>query len=180
MRQSRYNVVIERGDRVWVYNGVSGMQRSLSKIEWDRVADFLDGDEKRPPSRETLHDLALGRMVVNDDLDEVALLERRYRRGTTDRSSFALTVVTSLGCNFDCPYCYQVKPTAILDAETQALLLDVLDAQLPTLDHFHVTWFGGEPLLAKGVIYQLSEAFLDRTRRAGRPTRPTSSPTAIC
>ena len=166
MRHSRYNVVVERGDRVWVYNGLSGMQRSLPTDEWREVCQFLNGDGARG-STEVLRDLTLGRMLVNDDLDEVELLERRYRHGSTDRSSFALTIVTSLGCNFDCPYCYQVKPTAILDEETQALLLEVLDEQLPTIERFHVTWFGGEPLLGKGVIYDLSEAFLARTQAAG-------------
>ena len=85
----------------------------------------MEGDDTSPPAREVLHDLALGRMVVNDDLDEVGLLERRYREGTSDRSSFALTIVTSLGCNFDCPYCYQVKPTEILSDEVQGLLVQV-------------------------------------------------------
>ena len=56
--------------------------------------------------------------------------------------------MTSLGCNFDCPYCYQVKPRAILDDETVGLLVEVLEEQLPSITQFQVTWFGGEPLLA--------------------------------
>ena len=79
-----------------------------------------------------------------------------------DRTSFALTIVTSLGCNFDCPYCFQVKPRAILDDETVGLLVEVLDEQLPTIRQFHVTWFGGEPLLATDRIYHLSDAFIER------------------
>ena len=87
--------------------------------------------------------------------------------------------MTSLGCNFDCPYCFENKPAAILDEETERLLLDVLDAQLPTIRRFHVTWYGGEPLLGQDRIDRLSEAFLERTaaaRGAGTPRR--SSPTA--
>ncbi len=70
--------------------------------------------------------------------------------------------MTSLGCNFDCPYCFQVKPRAILDDETVGLLVEVLEAQLPTIRQFHVTWFGGEPLLATDRIYHLSDAFIER------------------
>jgi uncharacterized protein len=165
LRESRYNVVVERDDHVWVYNGLSGQVMSLSADDWAATHEFLAGSESFP-AVELLRDLTLGRMIVNADLDEVELLERRYRDEAADRSSFGLTIVTSLGCNFDCPYCYQVKPRAVLDDQTQALLLDVLDEQLPNITTFHVTWFGGEPLLATERLFELSEAFLSRTREA--------------
>jgi uncharacterized protein len=166
LRQSHYNVVVERAGRVWVYNGLSGQAMSLSVDEWSATCEFLAGSETFP-TVELLRDLTLGRMIVNQDLDELELLERRYRDETADHSSFGLTIVTSLGCNFDCPYCYQVKPRAVLDDETQRLLLEVLDEQLPNIKTFQVTWFGGEPLLATERLFELSEEFLRRTEDAG-------------
>ena len=161
LRLSRYDVVVERGDKVWVHNGLSGRIVAVATDEWREIGRFLAGESSRA-STEILRELTVARMIVGGDLDEVALLERRYRAGTADRSSFALTIVTSLGCNFDCPYCFQVKPKAILDDETVALLVEVLDEQLPTIQQFHVTWFGGEPLLATGRIYGLSAEFIAR------------------
>jgi uncharacterized protein len=166
LRESRYNVVLERGDYVWIFNTLSGRVINLSVPDWEATRRFLSGAETYP-AVELLHDLTLGRMIVNDDLDELDVLERRYRKATGDRTSFALTIVTSLGCNFDCPYCYQVKPRAILDEETQQLLLDVLDEQLATIETFGVTWFGGEPLLATDRIYSLSREFIERCDAAG-------------
>jgi uncharacterized protein len=166
LRESRYNVVFEQHDRAWVYNGLSGKVMSLSADEWVATREFLAGSE-RFPAVELLRDLTLGRMLVKDDLDEVELLERRYRAGTGDRTSFALTIVTSLGCNFDCPYCFQVKPRAILDDETVGLLVEVLEEQLPAIAQFQVTWFGGEPLLATDRIDDLSQAFIERCDAAG-------------
>jgi len=166
LRESRYNVVHQHHDRTWIYNGLSGQVMSLSAGEWAATREFLAGSESFP-AVELLRDLTLGRMLVKDDLDEVGLLERRYRAGTGDRTSFALTIVTSLGCNFDCPYCYQVKPRAILDDETVGLLVDVLEEQLPSIKEFQVTWFGGEPLLATDRIDDLSDAFIERCDAAG-------------
>lgn len=166
MRQSRYNVVVERDDRTWIHNGLSGQVVAMDSAVWSGVLAFLEGDDSQPPPADTLRDLTLARMLVDDDADELGVLERRYRAGTTDRSSFALTIVTSLGCNFDCPYCFEDKPAAILDRETEQLLLEVLDAQLGTIERFHVTWYGGEPLLARDRIDSLSEAFLARTTAA--------------
>ena len=167
MRQSRYNVVVGRGERTWIHNGLSGQVVEVDTGVWQDALAFLSGDHGRLPAVETLRDLTRARMLVSDDTDEVATLERRYRTGTADRSSFALTIVSSLGCNFDCPYCFENKPAALLDEETERLLLEVLDAQLPTIERFHVTWYGGEPLLAQDRIDRLSEAFIERTAAAG-------------
>ena len=166
LRQSRYNVVVTRSDRVWIYNSLSGSTLSVSGDDWLDAQRFLAGESVSAPPVEVLRDLTLGRMIVNGDLDELEVLERRFRTGTGDRSRFVLTIVTSLGCNFDCPYCYQVKPRAILDDETVGLLVDVLEEQLTTIRRFHVTWFGGEPLLATDRIHELSDAFIERCDRA--------------
>jgi uncharacterized protein len=167
VRQSRYNVVLDRGELTWVHNGLSGQVVSLRSQDWADALAFLDGDHDRMPAVETLRDLTVARMFVNDDTDELGILEKRFREGTTSRSTFELTIVTSLGCNFDCPYCFENKAPAILDAETEELLLEVVDAQLETIEHLEVTWYGGEPLLAQDRIDRLSEAFIERTRAAG-------------
>jgi uncharacterized protein len=167
MRQSQYNVVVERDERTWIHNGVSGQVFAVESDEWTKVLSFLEGSDARMPEVETLRDLTVARMLVNEDADELAVLERRYRTSTADRSSFGLTIVTSLGCNFDCPYCFENKPTALLDEETERLLLQVLDTQLETIKRFYVTWYGGEPLLGQDRIDRLSEAFIERTHAAG-------------
>jgi uncharacterized protein len=79
----------------------------------------------------------------------------------------ALTLVTSLGCNFDCPYCFEEKHPSIMDGEVQGLVLGLLDDQLAHIESFHVTWFGGEPLLGKRPLLALSDAFIERCDRAG-------------
>jgi uncharacterized protein len=139
----------------------------VSPEEWAAVEHFLSGETGPSTALETLRDLTVARMLVNDDLEELEVLERRFRAGTGDRTAFGLTIVTSLGCNFDCPYCFQVKPRAILDDETLGLLVEVLEEQLPNLRQFHVTWFGGEPLLATDRIDELSGAFTERCDAAG-------------
>src|SRR3954451_7723760 len=162
MRQSRYNVVVLRPDRVWIYDDLSGSNVSLGQPEGVDVERCLANEWHASPPLDALRHLTVGRMIVHDDLDEIEVLERRFRAGTGDRTSFALTIVTSLGCNFDCLYCFQVKPRAILDDETVGLLVEVLEEQLPTIERFQVTWFGGEPLLATDRIDELSDAFISR------------------
>jgi uncharacterized protein len=166
LRLSRYDVVVERGDKVWVHNGLSGAVVSVGAEEWRQVGRFVAGESDRA-SLQVLRDLTANRMLVSDEVDELAVLESRYRTGTADRSSLGLTIVTSLGCNFDCPYCFENKPPSMLSAETERLLVEVVDAQLPTIERFDVTWYGGEPLLAQDRIDRLSEVFLERSSACG-------------
>jgi uncharacterized protein len=167
MKQSRYNVWTRRGGRRWVYNGVSGKLVAIPDEDWSAIAAFIDGDDSGSPNPRILRDLVLGRMLVQDDHDELASLESKYRASREDRNAFALTIVTSLGCNFDCPYCYQAKHPSLLSDETQALILDVVDAQLPSIERFDVTWFGGEPLLGKDALLRLSDVFIARSAAYG-------------
>ncbi|MGW4561044.1 radical SAM protein [Streptomyces sp. NPDC004561] len=128
---------------------------------------FMAGDTEAdcPPS--LLANLIAGLMVVRDDADELQGLENRYHASRNNSAHFALTVVTSLGCNFSCPYCFEEKYPSLLHEDVQEQILGVLNAQLPHIKSFQVTWFGGEPLLGKRSLLQLSDAFIDRCDAAG-------------
>jgi uncharacterized protein len=166
MKQSRYNIWVERGDAHYVFNGVSGALLRATKDSYDALERFLEGDNETKCSPKLLEQLARGRMLIPDDADELALLARRYEVSRHDDSYFALTIVTSLGCNFDCPYCFEAKHPSIMDDKVQQAVLQVLDDQLPKIRRFRVTWFGGEPLVGKKPLLALSDAFIERCDRA--------------
>ncbi len=118
-------------------------------------------------SVDLLERMAHGRMLVADDTDEIDLLARRYELTRDDTSRFALTIVTSLGCNFDCPYCFEAKHPSIMHDDVIDAVLAALDDQLPRISSFHATWFGGEPLVGKLPLLALSDAFIARCEAAG-------------
>lgn len=75
-------------------------------------------------------------MLIPVGLDELKMLEMRYGATRFGTRRFALTIVTSLGCNFDCPYCLEAKHPSIMNAEVQAAVLQVLEDKLPTISSF--------------------------------------------
>ncbi|MGH2600560.1 MAG: radical SAM protein, partial [Dehalococcoidia bacterium] len=139
----------------------------LPAAEQAALPGFLADEPGAAPSPKTLEQLALGRMLIPDTADELAVLQGRYEASRWDTTSFALTIVTSLGCNFDCPYCFEAKHPSILSPEVEAAVLAVLDDQLPRIQRFSVSWFGGEPLVGKRPLLSLSDAFIARCDRAG-------------
>jgi uncharacterized protein len=161
MKASGYNVWVERNGSSYVYNGVSGGLLRMSHDDRAAVTRVLDHDA-RDCSPQLLERMAIGRMIVPDDTDEIDLLGMRYHATRYDTSRFALTMVTSLGCNFDCPYCFEAKHPSIMGDDVMAAVLDLLDSQLPRISSFDVTWFGGEPLVGKRALIALSDEFIAR------------------
>jgi uncharacterized protein len=146
----------------YVYNGMTGALLRLPPGGKGAVERVVDDTTATGCSPAVLQKLAHGRMLVADDADEIGLLATRYALTRNDTSHFALTIVTSLGCNFDCPYCFEDKHPSIMGPKVRAAVLAALDDQLPRVRTFHVTWFGGEPLVGKKSLLELSDAFIAR------------------
>ncbi len=161
-RESRYNIWAERGSTMYVYNGVSGGLLAMSKSEYDGLQAVLSGDHEARFSDDLLAKMPAGRMLVSD------FLAKRYALSRHNRELFGLTLVPSLGCNFDCPYCFEDKQPSVMDDDVQAALLAVVDYQIGRgISALKVTWYGGEPLVGRRPLFALSAALIERCDRAG-------------
>jgi uncharacterized protein len=167
MRESRYNIWVEHAGAEYVFNGVSGALLKTPAGTRQSLADIDQGSTIGRPPVAVMERMAHGRMLVPDDLDELAMLSTRYAVTRDDPRRFGLTLVTSLGCNFDCPYCFEDKHPSIMSADVQDAVLALVDQKLPTLDSITVTWFGGEPLLGRRVIRNLGRQLIERCDAAG-------------
>jgi uncharacterized protein len=167
-RESRYNIWTERGSRMFVYNGVSGGLLAMSKSDYDDLRAVLGGDDEARFSEELLGKMLGGRMLVSEDFDELDFLATRYAFSRYNRQVFGLTLVPSLGCNFDCPYCFEDKHPSVMDDDVQASLLAVVDDQIGRgITGLRVTWYGGEPLVGRRPLFAMSESLIERCDRAG-------------
>lgn len=162
MKESSYNVWLEREGALYVFNGVSGALLQLPKSEYEGIQALIAGAEQPTCTAQVVEQLIRGSMLIPSDFDELSLLANRYQFSRHNTDHFALTIVTSLGCNFDCPYCFEAKHPSIMNDEVQRAVLDVLDAKLNQLSSFSVSWFGGEPLVAKGALLSLADQFITR------------------
>lgn len=73
---------------------------------------------------------------------------------------FHLILYPTEQCNFRCVYCYEdfeigKMPTWLVDA-TNTLIAK----RIPDLDRLSLSWFGGEPLLAKDIVFEMAEKAL--------------------
>jgi uncharacterized protein len=63
-------------------------------------------------------------------------------------------------CNFRCTYCYEDYKIGRMKPEIVSGIKNLLHHRYKTLKLLEVSWFGGEPLLAKDVIFEISETIL--------------------
>ncbi len=160
MRESRYNTWAEVDDAAFVHNGVSGELVQMSREERAHVAAFLAGSSLPAASAELLERLVRARVVTADDVDELAVLEHRYSSSRRDTSTLGFTLITSLGCNFDCPYCYEEKHPSLMRPEVCDQVVRIAEESAPRLRSLGVTWLGGEPLLGLAQLLSVSDRLI--------------------
>ena len=167
MKESRYNIWVDDGPRSYVYNGISGRIVAVPTAQREPIARFITGDDEVPADPALMRAMAAANMIVPDGVDELTLLKERYDRTRRNADRFHLTVVTSLGCNFDCPYCFEAKHPSLLDDDVQERLLRLVDRKLPAARMLSVLWYGGEPLVGLPALLSLSDHLLARAAAAG-------------
>ncbi|ACC85198.1 radical SAM protein [Nostoc punctiforme] len=68
-----------------------------------------------------------------------------------------LIILPTEQCNFRCTYCYEDFSIGRMQPETIAGIKAILDKRCPNLSYLNLAWFGGEPLVAKNIVLDISE-----------------------
>ncbi|WP_121061902.1 radical SAM protein [Chachezhania antarctica] len=94
------------------------------------------------------------------ETDETQVVRAAYDALRHNDSHMMITVAPTLSCNFGCRYCFQGTdkpltrmPPSVREA-TDAFILRELERR----KSFHLTWYGGEPLMDQDAIWDISDA----------------------
>ena len=162
MKLSRYNFLKQFDEVTIFFNAVTCALAVVDENFLRVVEDVKKNsyDETKYDSQ-LISDMKISGCLVEDDVDELERLEFFRNISKYDMTKLGLTIAPTLDCNFRCKYCFETHPKGIMSAETQAALIEFVKKRLEVAKSFSVTWYGGEPLLAKDIIYSLSEKFLE-------------------
>jgi uncharacterized protein len=69
-------------------------------------------------------------------------------------------------CNFRCTYCYEDFKIGRMRPNIVAAVKRLIERRVPSLHTLEISWFGGEPLLVKPVICEISQHILDVKERS--------------
>jgi len=148
------------GHRALAHNTLSGATALLAQ---DELAILQNTSEaiRAPLSR--FKDLLDAGFLIYDEVDELNALRREFERQRLDANGMILSIAPTLNCNFGCDYCYQGanKPVTKMSDAVQDAIVRLVEDHAPKLKRLHVAWYGGEPLLAQGIVESLSDRLIE-------------------
>jgi len=164
-RASRYNLAarIPDSEKIAVANLFRGTCSVCSPIEMFLLDEVESLDEHHP----ILDRFRERGLIVN--FDELQALSAMARMGCAGGSHVSLTLCPTMGCNFDCPYCFENHRPGRMSPETQDDVAALAERMLKAsgAKRLSVTWFGGEPLLMPDIIESLSARLMALAKQQG-------------
>lgn len=168
-RVSRYNLAarIPDSDKVAVANLYRGTCGAYTPVEL-YLLDEVESLDENHPILKRFRDRGL---IVN--FDELAALNAQARAACASNFEVGLTICPTLGCNFDCPYCFENHHPGRMSQQTQDDVIALAERMMKAsgAKKLDVSWYGGEPLLAPDLIEALSGRLMALAERQGAEYR---------
>lgn len=162
---SRYNLFasVPDSNMTAIANLFRGTCAEYTPIECYLLSVLEELDEHHP----IIERFAKRGIIAN--FDERAALEAKGRAACAGVRRVGITICPTMGCNFDCPYCFESHGTGKMSPEVQDDVVALAERMLEAsgAQRMHISWFGGEPLLAPDIIESLSERLIALAEQRG-------------
>ncbi|MBU7046941.1 MAG: radical SAM protein [Theionarchaea archaeon] len=168
MKESIYNVYLidEKEKKGLVYNT---MHRSIVQID-DEVYTLVRNDSIDKIDDDVLEVLKSGKIVVDDNLNELDMLKIIFNRAKFNAVSAGFTIIPTHACNLACEYCYQGHGDVLsntMNEETMKRAIEFIKKSVMGRRSLGVNFYGGEPLLFPDKIFEILEELKSFTDEHG-------------
>lgn len=171
---SKFNKMVWDGDELLVVNTLYGkrikfkqdhnIKDVMGKLAAERIDDKEAADDEEDKLFGYLKDNKyLVRVTENEDY-HAELLRGDY----VLNGRLSITIMPTEQCNFRCKYCYESFQHGKMSRELQDAIIKFVAHNITKYSSVDLSWYGGEPLLAKDIIEYISEKVLEICRRTKR------------
>lgn len=168
-KKSFYNfeLMSAEDDRIMLYNSRTnafGIMDEDTKKVYDSVDEIDSNALENTSLKEKLNTLLNHGYIIPDEVNELDVLKLRTRIEKFNTDSLSFTIAPTMDCNMACPYCYEAgSAQSYMNESVQEVLYDFVIKSLEKCNskRLGITWYGGEPLLAKDAILNLSKKFIE-------------------
>ena len=157
-RASKYNLFakIPGTDKIAGVNLYKGICGEYTPPEMYLLSEI----ENLPEDHPIIERFIKRGLITNHDEREALIAAGRLSSRTADK--VCITICPTMGCNFDCPYCFEDHRPGRMSEKVQDDVAALTERMLNATGakSLVIIWFGGEPLLMPDIIESLSERLM--------------------
>jgi uncharacterized protein len=155
---SQYNLIMKNtNNETLLYNSLSKKCIKISQEHSKEIIELLEGKRDINPNSPYFNELYDMGYIVNYTVDEVELVDYQYYKMAYSDELMELTIVPTNACNFNCIYCYQKNGKDFMTNEVKEKILKFIERNIYRYKRLYVNWFGGEALLLKDTVLEMTE-----------------------
>lgn len=165
-KASIFNTVFSENERLLLFNS-----RSKRYLKTERYVGLVKEVLENPdhfmenPVFSKLKDAG---MLVEDTYDESQSFDF-WKNDYIYNPQLHICILPTEQCNLRCTYCYEDFQNGAMTQATQDAFILWLKRNLKNYTSLRIEWFGGEPLVAKDIIFNLSERIIAICHQARKP-----------
>lgn len=162
LKLSKYHYLFEKGGNYFFYAPLSNSFAELDKSVYEKLLSAQkDNGFLKTLDDEVCNQLHKMKVIDVDERLEINKIKSNRLLQRYNPHKLLLTINPTLACNFACPYCFESTHANLFmnDYVEDAILMFI--QKYKSVTQLHVTWFGGEPLLAFDRIKSLSQRILN-------------------
>jgi uncharacterized protein len=169
IKTSRYNhfVPLENGNRL-AFNALTCGLAEMDPPTYRQYCDLIAiGETDGENHNDLTAQLKTGGFVIPEDYDELDAIRAGHFRTRFGGRGLGLTIIPTSICNFACDYCYESRELhsripeegGMMSEQICSRIVKLCEKQIEPNSGLNITWYGGEPLLARPIIDRLSTQF---------------------
>ena len=144
MKKSFYNFEFpfqEGSSQTIFYNSRTNALALLEAENYTQYKAFCE-DGTAITDEKFLKDLTYGGFLVDDEIDELALIRFSLLQSRFGNRHLGLTIAPTSDCNFRCIYCYEKDSLrkSTMTEEVQNSLIDYVKRVAPIISDISVSW----------------------------------------
>jgi uncharacterized protein len=109
MKTSKYNIWFTHRDKKFVYNAITCALAEVHNTELKEIENIPNLNDLTERQLTNLNKLKQSGFIVDDNVDELNIVKYRNYKGKFATKGLRLTILPTLACNFDCPYCFESR-----------------------------------------------------------------------
>lgn len=149
MKWSKYNYLFKSPLYGYLlYNSLSNSFAELDEEGYIWLQSFMDKNDIEINDIDLYNNLLKMKAIIDDDRDEFYNIKYLTQLQRFSQNYLELTINPTLHCNFACAYCFEAnKPPVYMTDFVEDRLVEFVK-NMKHIQAIHITWFGGEPLMA--------------------------------